>query len=98
MLAFDHAANFIEHLDCTFIVGDKQGSQDCFEIINSLRPRISLECRMTSKLDYKIVDDVSFFACAMRPKTSAALACILARNSLIPSGESLSCPGKIWGH
>jgi hypothetical protein len=26
MLAFDHAANFIEHLDHTFIVGDKQGS------------------------------------------------------------------------
>ena len=63
MLAFDHAANFIEHLDHTFIVGDKQGSQDCFEIINSLRPRTGLECKMTSKLDYKIVDDVSFSSC-----------------------------------
>ena len=38
VLALDHPLNFIEYLDCTFIVGDKQDLQDCFKIINSLRP------------------------------------------------------------
>src|SRR6516164_6774085 len=56
MLAFDHAPNLVEYLDCMFIVGDKQGSQECFEAINSLRPRTGLECRMASGLPYEIVN------------------------------------------
>jgi hypothetical protein len=60
MLSLDDATNFIEHFDCTFIVGDKQALQNCFESINSLGPRASLQCRMAAKLNDKIVDDVGF--------------------------------------
>ena len=61
MLAFDHTTNFIGYFDCSFIVREKQGFQDCFEIINNpLPPRTSLQCRMASKLVYEIINDVSF--------------------------------------
>jgi hypothetical protein len=65
MLAFDHAANFIGHLDCTTIVGDEQRVQDCFEIVNAPYPSwISLHrgdtSRVASNLVHEIVDDVSF--------------------------------------
>jgi hypothetical protein len=49
MLALDHPLNFIEYLDCTFIVGDKQGLQDCFKIINSLYPSAGLKGPVASK-------------------------------------------------
>src|SRR6516164_3958806 len=65
MLALDHAANFIGHLDCTPIIGDEQGMQHCFEIINAAHPsRISLHrgdaSRVASNLVHEVVNDVSF--------------------------------------
>ena len=59
MLVLNHASNFIEHFDCTLIVGDKQGLQNRFEIINLVRPRFTLQCRMSSNFVYKIVDDIT---------------------------------------
>jgi hypothetical protein len=60
MLALDHLLNFIEYLDCTFIVGDKQGLQDCFKVINSLYPSAGLKGSVASDLSDEIVNDVSF--------------------------------------
>jgi hypothetical protein len=68
MLALDHLLNFIEYLDCTFIVGDKQGLQDCFKIINSLRPGAGLEGPVASNLGDEIVNDVSFLIFGHAPK------------------------------
>jgi hypothetical protein len=59
MLALDGASNFIEHFDCTFIVGDKQSLQSLFKIIDTSRPRPTLQCRVSSNFVYKIVDDVT---------------------------------------
>ena len=62
-LALDHATDFIRYFDRSFIVGEKQGFQDCFEIINNpLPPRSSLQCRMASELGDEIVNDVSFLS------------------------------------
>ena len=61
MLAFDHALNFIGHLDCTFIVGDKQGLQDCFKIINASWPRAGLKGPVASSFIYEIANNASFF-------------------------------------
>jgi len=46
----------------TFIAGDEQAAQDCLEVINTLRPRTALQCRVASKLDDEIVNDVSFLS------------------------------------
>jgi hypothetical protein len=68
MLALDHLLNFIEYLDRTFIVGDKQGLQDCFKIINSLRSGAGLKGPMASNLGDEIVNDVSFLFFGHAPK------------------------------
>jgi hypothetical protein len=68
MLALDHPLNFIEYLDCTFIVGDKQGLQDCFKIINSLYPSAGLKGPVASNLGDEMVNDVSFLFFGHAPK------------------------------
>src|SRR6516225_8932320 len=86
MLALDHAANFIGHLDCTTIVGDEQRVQDCFEIVNAPHPsRISLHrgdtSRVASNLVHEIVNDVSclFLDHELRQHESAVPRKVLAR-------------------
>jgi len=44
VLALDYASNFIGHFDCSFIVGNKQGVQDCFELINKPRAICDAGC------------------------------------------------------
>jgi hypothetical protein len=44
MLPLHDTANFVEHLDCTIIIGDKPGLQNCFEIIKPVRPGSTLNC------------------------------------------------------
>jgi len=65
MLAFDDATNFIEHLDCTLIVADKQSLQGFLEIINPSRPTAILQCSMSSNLAYEIVDNVTHGYCSV---------------------------------
>src|SRR6516162_1901103 len=61
MLAFDHALNFIEHLDCMFIIGDKQAVQDCLEFINTPLPRVGFKGSVPSNFTHENVNNVSFF-------------------------------------
>jgi len=66
MLALDHVTNFIGHFDRMFVVGHKQGAQDCFEIVNSPHPSAGLKGGVASNSVYKIVNGVSFFDHALR--------------------------------
>jgi hypothetical protein len=61
MLALDHTLNFIEHLDCMFIIGDKQAVQACLEFINAPLPRAGFKGSVPSNFIYEIVNNVSFF-------------------------------------
>jgi hypothetical protein len=66
MLALDHVTNFIGHFDRMFVVGHKQGTQDCFEIVNSPHPSAGLKGGVASNSVYEIVNGVTFFDHALR--------------------------------